>query len=122
MKKSGLFVGGIGLGTALFWGWRRYRGLPRVRNFHFTTADLNHSDRSADDLASKHLIDLNTANADQLTGLGFSRGTLERFLENRPYRNKLELVSRMVLTQEDYSRVKDRIAISAAREAIKTIA
>jgi hypothetical protein len=119
-KSTRLLVWGIGLGTALLWGWRRYQGRRGLRDFHLTTADLNYSDRSSDELASEHLIDLNTADSDQLGELGISEESLERLLENRPYRNKLELVSRMILTQDDYTRIKDRIGTSAAREHIKT--
>lgn len=123
MKKStGLFVWGIGLGASLLWGWRWYQGLRRVRGFHLTTADLSYSNRSTDELASEHLIDLNTAGANQLSELGISAESLERLLENRPYRNKLELVSRMVLKEDEYGRIKDRVAVSAASEPVKTTA
>jgi hypothetical protein len=99
---------------------RWYQGPRGLRDFHLMPAELNYSDWSSDELTSEHLIDLNTAEADQLGELGISEESVERLLENRPYRNKLELVSRMVLTQDDYTRIKDRIATSAARDHVKT--
>jgi hypothetical protein len=48
-----------------------------------------------------------------------SAESLERLLENRPYRNKLDLVSRMVLSQEEYSAIKDKVSVAAAGEPVK---
>ena len=107
------------LGTILYYSWRWYGGLRRVRNFQLTSKDLNYSDRSAEELISQHLIDLNTASADQIAELGIPLQSRERFLENRPYRNKLELISRMVLSQDEYSAIKDRVSVAAAREPVK---
>ncbi|MGA8429305.1 MAG: hypothetical protein WB729_05760 [Candidatus Sulfotelmatobacter sp.] len=111
-------VGGIGLGTILYYSWRRYHGL-RIRNFHVRNEDLNYSNRSAQELVSQHLIDLNAAAREQIAELGVSRESLERLLENRPYRNKLELISRMVLSQDEYSAIKDRVSVAEAREPVK---
>jgi|SRR5450755_1080663 hypothetical protein len=112
-------VGGICLGTILYYSWRWYQGRRRIRNFHLTNEDLNYSDRSAEEPVSQHLIDLNAAGAEQIAELGMSAESLERLLENRPYRNKLELVSRMVLSQDEYSAIKDRVSVAGAREPVK---
>ena len=120
MKRSTrAVVGGICLGTILFYGWRWYRGLRRIRNFRLTNEDLNYSDRSAEELVSQHLIDLNGATVEQMGELGISAESLGRLLENRPYRNKLELVSRMVLSQDEYSAIKDKVAVAEASEPVK---
>jgi hypothetical protein len=71
------------------------------------------------DLVSEHLIDLNGASPEQLRELGLSAESLERLMENRPYRNKLELVSRMILPQGEYSAIKDRVSVAAARDPVK---
>ena len=120
MKRSTkAIIGGFCLGTILLYGWRWYYGRRRIRNFHLTNDDLNYSDRSAEELASAHLIDLNSANVDQLTGLGLSAETKDRLIENRPYRSKLELLSRMILSQDDYATIKDRVSIAEANESVK---
>ncbi|HEY6763356.1 MAG TPA: hypothetical protein VI386_01180 [Candidatus Sulfotelmatobacter sp.] len=120
MKRSTKTVlAGIALGTIFYYGWRWYAGLRRIRNFHLSSQDLNYSDRSPEELSSEHLIDLNAASADQFAGLGISAESAERLLENRPYRSKLDLVSRMVLSQVEYSAIKDKVSVVAAREPVK---
>jgi hypothetical protein len=118
-KSTEAVVGGICLVTILFYSWRWYRGLRRIRNFHLTTEDLNYSDRSAEELVSQHLIDLNGASVGQMGELGILPESLERLLENRPYRNKLELVARMVLSQDEYSAIKDKVSVAEAAESVK---
>ncbi len=120
MKRStSAVVGGVCLGTILYYGWRWYRGLRRIRNFHLTNQDLNYSDRSAEELISQHLIDLNGASVEQIGELGIPVESLERLLENRPYRNKLELVSRMILSQNEYSAIKDKVSVAEGGEPVK---
>jgi hypothetical protein len=120
MKKfTKAIIGGFCLGIVLFYGSRWYYGRRRIQTFHITTDDLNYSDISAEELVSEHLLDLNSANADQLTDLGLSPETQERLIENRPYRTKLELVSRMILSQDEYEAIKDRVSIAEANESVK---
>ena len=112
-------IGGFCLGITLLYGWRWYYGRRRIRAFHLTNDDLNYSDRTAEELVSEHLIDLNSASADQLKELGLSAEIQERLHENRPYRSKLELVSRMILSPEEYAAIKDRVSVAAANEPVK---
>jgi hypothetical protein len=118
-RSTRAVVGGICLGTILFYGWRWYRGLRRTRSLRLTNEDLNYSDRSAEELVSQHLIDLNGATVEQMSELGITAESLGRLLENRPYRNKLELVSRMILSQDEYSAIKDKVSVAEAREPVK---
>jgi hypothetical protein len=118
-RSTKAIIGGFCLGTILLYGWRWYYGRRRIRNFHLTNDDLNYSDRSAEELVSQHLIDLNSANADQLPELGLSAEAQERLIENRPYRTKLELVSRMVLSPEEYAAIKGRVSVAEANEPVK---
>jgi hypothetical protein len=118
-RATGAVVGGICLGAVLYYGWRWYRGIRRIRNFYLTTEDLNYSHRSAAELVSEHLLDLNSAAEDQIAGIGISAESLARLLENRPYRNKLELVSRMILSQDEYAAIKDKVSVSEASAPVK---
>jgi hypothetical protein len=118
-KSTRAIIGGFCVGAILFYGWRWYCGRRRIQHFHLTTDDLNYSDRSAEELVSEHLIDLNSANADQLTNLGLSVEAQERLIDNRPYRNKLELVSRMILSQDEYAAIRDRVSVAEANESVK---
>jgi hypothetical protein len=118
-RSTKVVVGGICLGTLLYCGWQWYYGRRRIRDFHLSSGDLNYSDRSPDELVSEHLIDLNSASSEQMVGLGLAEDRLARLLENRPYRSKLELVSRMILSQDEYAAIKDKVAIAEAREPVK---
>jgi hypothetical protein len=118
-RSTAAIVGGICIGAILYGSWRWYRGFQRLHNLHLTNEDLNYSDRSAEELVSQHLVDLNTAGAEQIAELGITAESLDRLLENRPYRNKLELVSRMILSQDQYSAIKDRVSVAEAREPVK---
>jgi hypothetical protein len=118
-RSTRAIIGGFCVGTVLLYGARWYYRGRRIRNFHLTNEDLNYSDRSAEELLSEHLIDLNSANTDQLINLGLSAQTQERLIDNRPYRNKLELVSRMVLSQDEYAAIKDRVSVAEANESVK---
>lgn len=120
MKRSAsAVVGGICVGALLCYGWRWFRGLQRIRRFHLASEDLNYSDHSAEELISEHLVDLNGADVTQMAVLGMSAESLERLLENRPYRSKLELVSRMILSQDEYVAIKDKVSVAEARESVK---
>jgi len=110
---------GIGLGTILFYGWRWYAGQRRIRDFHLSTQDLNYSNQSPEELLSHHLLDLNTASLEEIAGLGISGESAERLLQNRPYPSKLDLISRMVLSQVEYESIKDRVSVAEAREPVK---
>jgi len=66
------------------------------------------------------LVDMNSATREQLMSLGIVETfMLDRLIENRPYRNKLDLVSRMVITQDLYDQIKRDIVIRQAEEPIK---
>jgi hypothetical protein len=120
MKRSTkAIIGGFCSGAILIYGWRWYYGRRRIRNVHLTNGDLNYSDLSPEELVSQHLIDLNSANTDQLTELGLPAETQERLIENRPYRTKLELVSRIVLSPDEYAAIKDRVSVAEANESVK---
>jgi hypothetical protein len=118
-KSTKAAIGGFCLGLVFLYGWRWYYQQRRIRNFHLTNNDLHYSDLTAKELVSEHLLDLNSASADQLAGLGLTPESQERLLENRPYRSKLELISRMIVSQDEYARIKDGVSIAEASEPVK---
>jgi hypothetical protein len=119
MKRSNvLFLTGIAMGVAaclLLRNWTQ----RRVADLHLTTRDLDYQNLSPEDLVSDHLIDLNEADAAQLRELGLDPQSMERLIDNRPYRSKLELVSRMVLAEGVYAAIKDKVAVADGREPVK---
>jgi hypothetical protein len=120
MKRSRIvLLVGIGLGVASYLVLRNIARPKQVANIELKTQDLDYPDLSPKDLISNHLTDLNEADSAQLQDLGLDAHSVERLIENRPYRSKLELVSRMVLAEELYAEIKDKIAVSNARESFK---
>jgi hypothetical protein len=59
-------------------------------------------------------LDLNRASAESLINLGLDSDSADRIIENRPYRNKLELLERFVVPQADYDLIKQRIRTDTA--------
>jgi DNA uptake protein ComE-like DNA-binding protein len=70
-------------------------------------------------LASAAMMDINEASREDLRGLGIDDALLDRVIEGRPYRNKLDLLSRMILPQELYDSIKEHIDISRPDESVK---
>lgn len=64
-------------------------------------------------------IDLNRATANDLVALGLDRLIADRIVENRPYRSRLELVSRVMLPHAVYDSIKSRVSVSATDEPVK---
>jgi len=118
-KRTGFLVGGIGLGLiGWFWFGRARRG-NRAPEIHVTAEDLDYQDLSPEELTSSGLIDLNDAAVDQLKDLNLAQESIDRLIENRPYRSKLELVSRMVLTEPEYETIREKVAVAEGREPVK---
>ena len=61
--------------------------------------------------ASGEVADLNHASRKQLEELHLDKLAIDRILENRPYSNKLELVSRMIIPKALYSKIRHRICV-----------
>jgi competence protein ComEA len=60
--------------------------------------------------ASKELLDINTATPDQLKALsGIGDAYTQRIIAGRPYTAKNQLVTRGVIPQAAYDKVKDQI-------------
>ncbi len=120
MKKSKLvLLAGLALGAVAYVLFRTLTDPQRASDIYLTTQDLDYQNLSPKDLVSNHLTDLNEADGVELQELGLDPQSLERLIENRPYRSKLELLSRMVLTENVYAAIKDKIEVAQGREPIK---
>ena len=128
-KGFAILLGGAGLGTGIYVLLRSLSRNSSILNssipersipdIHLTTADLDFPQVSHEEIVSERLVDLNEAAASELSGLGLDQESVERLVENRPYRSKLELVSRMVIPEPIFASIRDKIAISEGRDPVK---
>jgi DNA uptake protein ComE-like DNA-binding protein len=76
-----------------------------------------HTESKTDD--KKHLVDINSASEKDLAELkGIDQEQAKKIVKNRPYARKDELVSKKVIKQKDYDKIKDEIV---ARQGTGTI-
>jgi DNA uptake protein ComE-like DNA-binding protein len=66
-----------------------------------------------DGLTQKKMLDLNRASRDELASLpGVDDRKAERIIAERPYATPHQLVSRHVLSEDEYSRIEDRVTVA----------
>lgn len=100
MKKSlAAFISGVGVSLLAAYA---ARGIRRQRRAE-----------------GRGLFDLNHCSVDDFRTLGLDQDTAGRIIENRPYRSKLELVSRVMLSNDLYSSIKNRVGVTDAHESVK---
>ena len=59
----------------------------------------------------KNALDLNSATPAQLTALGLSQKQASRIIENRPYKGRHELVSKGVLSEQEYKDIESKVTV-----------
>ena len=52
------------------------------------------------------VVDINTAAENDIAAVGIERTVAKKIVEGRPYRNKRDLITRQLLTKEQYEKVK----------------
>ena len=55
------------------------------------------------------IVDINAASEADIVAVGIERPVAKKIVEGRPYRNKRDLVTRQLLTLDQYNKVKDFI-------------
>lgn len=100
------FLGAVGVGVftaAWLAGLQRKGQKPALR-----------SDRQNLGVPSGRLNINQASQQDLIRVLGIDAETAERIVEHRPYPSKLDLLGRMVVPEEVYREIKDRIVYKAS--------
>jgi len=64
-------------------------------------------------LSNKRSVDLNKATKDDLASLpGVTTAKADRIIAERPYANAHQLVTRRVLSEDEYSQIQDRVVVN----------
>lgn len=69
--------------------------------------------------ASMSTVDINQCSREELRDLGVPDEMMDRVVEGRPYRNKMDLLTRMVVPQDVYDAMKEHIDIARPDEDVK---
>lgn len=111
------FLSGVGLAVAGVLSWeamrRRGQGAAQAGEAAQARPARQRSRRAQLE------VELNSASLDELRRLGLDGEAVDRIVEHRPYRNKLDLVSQLVIPREMYDAIKHSICIRATNEAVK---
>jgi len=66
-----------------------------------------------DGLSTKRSVDLNKAPKDDLASLpGITTQRADRIIAERPYANTHQLVTRRILSEDEYAQIQDRVVVS----------
>jgi competence protein ComEA len=66
---------------------------------------------------TKELVDINSASITELTAIkGISEAESQKIMKNRPYASKDELVSKTIISQGSYDKIKDQIIAKLAKD------
>lgn len=66
-----------------------------------------------DGLSNKRAVDLNKATKADLTSLpGITTQKADRIIAERPYANTHQLVSRRILSEDEYNQIQDRVVVN----------
>jgi len=102
-----VFFGSIAISTSAF-AAAQTRETGTVPEVNATPAQS--SSASAKSKAAADKLDINSASKEQLDALpGIGEAFAQKIIDNRPYRTKRDLVTKKVIPQSTYEKIKDQI-------------
>ena len=129
VKKLLLLLSALVLATSLSFAQNDQTGTSTSSNQSTTTTTTTtkqarkskkNADTSAADTSSKTSgkLDLNTATKDQLTSLpGITDADAQKILDGRPYRAKNQLLSKGIISKDEYAKIKGQIIAHRSKTA-----
>ena len=122
VKKLLLLLSALVLATSLSFAQNDQTGASTSSNQSTTTTTTKKTRKSstASDTSSKTSgkLDLNTATKDQLMSLpGITDADAQKILDGRPYRAKNQLLSKGIISKDEYAKVKGQIVAHRSKTA-----
>ena len=129
VKKLLLLLSALVLATSLSFAQNDQTGTSTSSNQSTTTTTTTtkqarkskkNADTSAADTSSKTSgkLDLNTATKDQLTSLpGITDADAQKVIDGRPYRAKNQLLSKGIISKDEYAKIKGQIIAHRSKTA-----
>jgi len=107
-------AGGVVAALGIAAAWELKRGI-KTEKLRRAVAGAKHTAQAVTE------IEINTARREQLAALpGVSGELADRIMDNRPYRNKLDLLSRLIVSGDVYNSIKRRLHVDGSDDAVKT--
>ena len=122
VKKLLLLLSALVLATSLSFAQNDQTGASTSSNQSTTTTTTKKTRKSstASDTSSKTSgkLDLNTATKDQLMSLpGITDADAQKILDGRPYRAKNQLLSKGIISKDEYAKIKGQIIAHRSKTA-----
>ena len=129
VKKLLLLLSALVLATSLSFAQNDQTGTSTSSNQSTTTTTTTtkqarkskkNADTSTADTSSKTSgkLDLNTATKDQLMSLpGITDADAQKILDGRPYRAKNQLLSKGIISKDEYAKIKGQIVAHRSKTA-----
>jgi competence protein ComEA len=77
-----------------------------------------HKTRKKSTTPKSKQVDINSATKDKLTAVpGIDDATAQKIIAGRPFRTKRDLLTRKILTKDQYAKVKDQLVAHGGRKA-----
>jgi DNA uptake protein ComE-like DNA-binding protein len=116
MKGSfAALAGGVAaaLGVAAAWELKQGRGI-NTKGIQRAVTSVKEAAQAISE------VDINGVGREQLMALPGVTGELaDRIIDNRPYRNKLDLLSRLVIPEDVYDSIKHSLHVEDSDEPVK---
>ena len=122
VKKLLFLLSALVLATSLSFAQNDQTGASTSSNQSTTTTTTKKARKSstAADTSSKTSgkLDLNTAAKDQLTSLpGITDADAQKIIDGRPYRAKNQLLSKGIISKDEYAKIKGQIVAHRSKTA-----
>jgi len=122
VKKLLFLLSALVLATSLSFAQNDQTGASTSSNQSTTTTTTKKARKSstASDTSSKTSgkLDLNTATKDQLMSLpGITDADAQKIIDGRPYRAKNQLLSKGIISKDEYAKIKGQIIAHRSKTA-----